>query len=247
MMEPRERLIVALDLPDRDAALAAVAGLSGHVGCFKVGLQLFVREGPQLVEELRARGERVFLDLKLHDIPNTVAGAVRSACSLGVQMLTLHASGGAKMIEAACEAAGEAPEPPLLLAVTALTSLAQGDADEIGIAGPLSGWVMKLAALACNTGIQGLVASPAEVESLRSRLGAEIRLVVPGIRPSGTPAQDQARTATPAAAIIAGADHLVVGRPILRSEDPRGTADRIVTEISEALKKRTELNPPKRG
>jgi len=234
MTEARSRLIVALDLPDREAALNAVARLEGHVGSFKVGLELFVREGPRLVEELRRRSQNVFLDLKLHDIPNTVAGAVRSACSLGVQMLTLHASGGRKMIEAALKATEGIADPPLLLAVTALTSLAQPDLDELGIAGPPGVWVEKLAACAVSSGVRGLVASPLEVPALHRRYGASIRIVVPGIRPSGAPVQDQARTATPAGAILAGADYLVVGRPILQDPDPAEAADRMVAEIAAA-------------
>ncbi len=242
MIEPRARLIVALDLPDRDAALLAAARLAGHVGCFKIGHELFVREGPRLVEELRSRDEKIFLDLKLHDIPNTVAGAVRSACSLGVQMLTLHASGGRKMLEAACRATEGVAHPPMLLAVTALTSLAQPDIEDLGVGVPLSAWVEKLAALAVSSGLRGVVASPREVQALRSRLGSGTRLVVPGIRPAGTPTQDQARTATPADAILAGADFLVVGRPVLQSADPPASADRIAAEIGAALAARTQAD-----
>ncbi len=238
MSEPRERLIVALDLPDGASALAMADRLAGHIGFFKIGLELFVREGPRLVEALRSRNENVFLDLKLHDIPNTVAGAVRSACRLGIQMLTLHAAGGAKMIEAACRAAGGPAGAPLLLAVTALTSLAQQDADAIGITMPVNAWVENRALLACASGVRGLVASPMEVASLRRRLGAEIILVVPGIRPTGAPAQDQARTATPSDAIRAGADYLVVGRPVLQSPDPCRAADGIVAEIAAAVSER---------
>ena len=235
MTDARSRLIVALDVPDKEAALAAVARLAGHVGCFKIGLELFVREGPRLVEEVRGRGQNIFLDLKLHDIPNTVAGAVRSACRLGVRMLTLHASGGRKMIESACRAIEGVADPPLLLAVTALTSLAQPDAEEIGVAGPLGAWAENLASLAVASGVRGLVASPGETEALRRRFGTGVRLVIPGIRPAGTAAQDQARTAAPADAIAAGADFLVVGRPILQNPDPVEAADRIVEEIGTAL------------
>ncbi len=238
MNEARSRLIVALDLPDRDAALSAVDRLAGHVGCFKLGLEIFIREGPQLVREVRQRNQNVFLDLKLHDIPNTVAGAVRSACHLGVQMLTLHAAGGAKMLEAACQAAQGTADPPLLLAVTALTSLSQEDAERIGIAEPLGAWVEMLATLSHQSGVRGIVASALELPILRRRFGPEVKMVVPGIRPSGAAVQDQSRVARPAEAIRAGADFLVVGRPILQDSDPRGVADRIVDEIATALENR---------
>lgn len=235
MSDARSRLIVAIDLPDRTAALAARERLSGHVGYFKLGLEIFVREGPALVEEFLVRGDKVFLDLKLHDIPNTVAGAVRSACSLGVHMLTLHAVGGRKMLEAAREAAQASTTPPLLLAVTALTSLAPDDALSIGIGDPLAYWVEKLAKLSLEAGISGLVASSHELATLHAKFGNKMKLVIPGIRPGGTPTQDQARTAGPADAIRAGADFLVVGRPILQAPDPVSAADSMVKEIAGAL------------
>jgi orotidine-5'-phosphate decarboxylase len=235
MSEARSRLIVAVDVPDRAAALAVRDRLSGHVGYFKLGLEIFVREGPALVEEFVGRGEKVFLDLKLHDIPNTVAGAVRSACHLGVDMLTLHAAGGRKMLESAREAAQASATPPLLLAVTALTSLAPDDALSIGIRDPLASWVQKLAELAYQAGIPGLVASAHELAGLYAKFGGSMKLVIPGIRPGGTLTQDQARTASPADAIRAGADFLVVGRPILQAPDPASAADKIVEEIAGAL------------
>ncbi len=235
MSEARSRLIVALDVPDRDAALAAVGRLAGHVGCFKLGLEIFTSEGPSLVREIVERGERVFLDLKLHDIPNTVAGAVRSACRLGVDMLTLHAAGGHKMLEAALKAAQSAPKPPLLLAVTALTSLSAEDALSIGIRDPIGNWAEQLAGLALQAGIPGIVASSREVPGLRSRFGGRLKLVVPGIRPAGAATQDQARTATPGEAIRAGADFLVVGRPSLQAGEPPLAADQIVAELASGL------------
>jgi orotidine-5'-phosphate decarboxylase len=238
MKEARSRLIVAVDVPDRKAALAVLDRLSGHVGYFKLGLEIFVREGPSLVQEFTGRGEQVFLDLKLHDIPNTVAGAVRSACRLGAGMLTLHAAGGRRMMEAAREAAASASTPPTLLAVTALTSLDANDALSIGIGGPIHEWVEKLADLALLAEIPGLVASPLELPKLYARFGGTMKLVIPGIRPGGTATQDQARTATPAAAIAAGADFLVVGRPILQAPDPTEAADRIVEEINLALQEK---------
>jgi orotidine-5'-phosphate decarboxylase len=235
MNDARSRLIVALDAPDRAAALEFVRCLSGHVGCFKLGLEVFVREGPRLVEEVRDKGERVFLDLKLHDIPNTVAGAVRSACRMGVQMLTLHAAGGAEMLQAARDAAATSATPPLLLAVTALTSLSPASIRSIGIVEPMPDWVERLAGLARQSGIGGLVASALELPSLHRKFGRELKFVVPGVRPAGLPAQDQVRTSGPAEAIRAGADFLVVGRPILRAPDPIEAADSIVREIFEAL------------
>jgi orotidine-5'-phosphate decarboxylase len=233
MTAARDRLIAALDLPDRDSALAMVERLAGRVGWFKVGLELFVAEGPGLVEEIRGRGHPVFLDLKLHDIPNTVASAVRSAGRLGAGMLTLHASGGRAMLEAARDAARRLSAPPLLLAVTALTSLSQGEVEELGVTGPLGGWVARLAGLAVECGLHGLVCSAAEVAWLR-RAHPDLALVVPGIRPAGSAHADQRRAATPADAMRAGASYLVVGRPILAATDPARAADAIVAEMSQA-------------
>ncbi len=235
MNESRSKLIVALDLPDRTSALRAVDQLSGHVGLFKVGLEIFTREGPRLVEEIRNRGENVFLDLKLHDIPNTVRGAVRSACHLGVQMLTIHASGGPAMLAVAAQEAQSVRTPPLLLAVTALTSLSVEDTHALGIGGSIEDWVRKLAELAYDSGIRGLVASSKELPMLRQSFPADLRLVIPGIRPAGSAQQDQSRTATPAEAIRAGASFIVVGRPILQASDPASAADAIVAEIKQAL------------
>ncbi len=235
MTDARSRLVVALDVPDRTAALQAVDSLSGHAGCFKLGLEIFVREGPRLVEEIRERGEQVFLDLKLHDIPNTVAGAVRSACKLGVQMITLHAAGGEEMLAAAAEAAGAATAPPLLLAVTALTSLRPEALQSIGISGSVSEWAQKLAGLAWQSGIRGLVASALELPSLRRKFGGNLQYVVPGIRLAGAATHDQSRVAQPVQAILAGADFLVVGRPILQAPDPVRAADLIVSDIESAL------------
>jgi orotidine-5'-phosphate decarboxylase len=235
MNEARSRLIVAVDVPDRAAALAAIDRLSGHVGCFKLGLEIFVSEGPGLVREIVGRGEKVFLDLKLHDIPNTVAGAVRSASRLGVSMITLHAAGGGKMLEAARAAAQASPNPPLLLAVTALTSLAPVDVASIGVGGSLGGWVERLADVAAGAGVTGLVASAHELPGLRARFGDTMKFVIPGIRPAGAQTQDQARAVTPAQAIRAGADFLVVGRPVLQTLDPVRAADAIVGEIAGGL------------
>ena len=234
MSNPRSRLIAALDVTDRAAALQCVDRLSGRVGYFKIGLEIFTAEGPRLVEEIRGRNERIFLDLKLHDIPNTVAGAVRSACRLGVDMLTVHASGGAAMMRAAVEEAQQAAAPPLILAVTALTSLSGDDIAQIGVGQKTEQWVETLATAAYGAGVRGIVASSREVSMLREKFGDEMRIVVPGIRPSGAAAQDQSRTATPGEAIRSGAGFIVVGRPILQAADPAAAADAIVAEISQA-------------
>jgi orotidine-5'-phosphate decarboxylase len=234
MSDPQLKLIVALDVPDRAAAIQAVDRLSGHVGYFKVGLEIFTREGPRLVEEIRGRDEKVFLDLKLHDIPNTVAGAVRSACKLGVQMLTLHASGGPKMLAAADQEARSSNSPPLLLAVTALTSLSEAEINGLGVPGSVEQWVERLAAAARDSGIPGIVASSKELSMLHSKFGNALQYVIPGIRPAGAALQDQSRAATPGEAIKAGADYIVVGRPILQAPDPAKAADQIVKEISDS-------------
>jgi orotidine-5'-phosphate decarboxylase len=235
MNDARSKLIVALDLPDRSSALESVERLSGHVGFFKIGLELFTREGPRLVEEIRDCGEKVFLDLKLHDIPNTVRGAVRSACRLGVQMLTVHASGGPAMLSAASQEAQSSASSPLLLAVTALTSLSEAEINAMGIAGSVEQWVDRLAAMAQNSGIPGIVASSKELSLLRSKFGSTLQFVIPGIRPAGAALQDQSRTATPGEAIRGGANYIVVGRPILQAPDPADAADSIVKEILKSL------------
>jgi orotidine-5'-phosphate decarboxylase len=235
MNDPKSRLIVALDVPDRDAAIQAVDRLSGHVGIFKLGLEIFAGEGPRLVEEIHGRGERVFLDLKLHDIPNTVVGAVRSVCRLGVQMLTIHASGGPAMMQAACQEAQASPSPPILLAVTALTSLSEADVHSLGIAGSPEHWVERLASLAKESGIRGIVSSSKELLMLQRKFGNSLKYVVPGIRPAGAALQDQSRASTPGDAIRSGADYIVVGRPILQATDPVQAADVIAEEIRAAL------------
>lgn len=236
MNEARSKLIVALDVPDRNAALAAVDRLTGHAGCFKIGLELFTREGPRLVEEIRDRGEKIFLDLKLHDIPNTVAGAMRSVCRLGIDMITVHASGGGAMLQAAVAEAESAANPPLVLAVTALTSLSASDTDRLGIRGSVEDWVRRLALASCEAGIGGLVASAKELPALRSAIDPEVQIVVPGIRPVGAAVGDQARTATPYDAIAGGANYIVVGRPVMKAEDPEAAADAICSEIGRALR-----------
>jgi orotidine-5'-phosphate decarboxylase len=229
-LTPRDRLIVALDVPTSEEALRLAERLAGSVGMFKVGSQLFTAAGPQLVETLVARGEKVFLDLKYHDIPNTVGSAVRSAARLGVSLLTVHGLGGRAMLSsAAVAAAGSATR---LLAITVLTSHDTESLAEVGVADALSDEVRRLALLAQGSGVHGVVASPHEVPVLRAACGPALLIVTPGIRPAGAERGDQARAATPDAAIAAGADYIVVGRPILAAPDPRVAADSIVRSLS---------------
>jgi orotidine-5'-phosphate decarboxylase len=229
-MEARDRLIVALDVPTAREARALVGRLVGHVGMFKVGSQLFTAAGPSLVEEIVGSGGRVFLDLKFHDIPNTVAGAVGSAVRLGVSLVDVHGLGGPKMIEAAAAARGTSPTR--LLAITVLTSHDQQSIGAIGIGGTIPEQVQRLARLAQLSGADGVVCSPQEIALVREACGREFMIVTPGIRPAGAAMGDQARAATPAAALAAGADGIVVGRPILEARDPAAAADAIVTEMA---------------
>ena len=230
-----DRLIVALDVSSATAAHKTVQAL-GLISYFKVGAQLFTNEGPGLVREMVAARKRIFLDLKFHDIPNTVAAAVRAATELGVSMLTVHASGGPAMLRAAVEAARQAPKPPLVLAVTVLTSLSDEDLREIGVAGRTRDHALVLATLAQNCGCNGVVASPLEARIIRQDLGAGLVIVTPGIRPAGSAKGDQTRVNTPTEAIAAGADYLVVGRPITGAADPRRAAEAIVKEMEHAAK-----------
>jgi orotidine-5'-phosphate decarboxylase len=226
------RLIVALDYPDAQTALDLVDRLEGATRWFKIGLELYVAEGNSLVAELQRRGYSIFLDLKFHDIPNTVASAVRSVARLGIQMLTVHAAGGPVMLAAAAEAAGDTG--PILLAVTVLTSMDDAQLAATGVLGSSAGQVEMLAKMAYANGVQGFVCSPVEVASLRSQLGSKPLLVIPGIRPEGAATGDQRRVATPGAAIAAGASYLVVGRPITRAADPGAAARSILAEMQAA-------------
>jgi len=233
-MNARDRLIVALDVPKADAARALVDRLAGRVGLFKVGSQVFTAAGPELVREIVGRGEKVFLDLKFHDIPNTVAGAISSASRLGVSLVDVHGLGGRAMLEAAV---GALPAMGTrLLAITILTSHDDDTLDEIGVNGSVAASVRRLAELARDAGADGVVASPHEVGMIREACGRDFLIVTPGIRPSGAAAGDQARAATPAAALAAGADYLVVGRPITEAADPGTAADAIVREMESALR-----------
>jgi orotidine-5'-phosphate decarboxylase len=227
---PVDRLIVALDVPSLPEAQRLVEALAGTVGMFKVGSQLFTAAGPDAVRWLVARGERVFLDLKFHDIPNTVASAVSSAVQLGVSLVDVHASGGRAMLEAGVRARGSASAR--LLAITILTSHDEDGLAELGLAGPIPSAVQRLARLAMAAGIDGVVASALEAPLIRKACGAELLIVTPGIRPAGSERNDQARAATPAAALEAGADYIVVGRPITAAPAPRAAAEAIVAEMS---------------
>jgi orotidine-5'-phosphate decarboxylase len=229
--DPRQHLIVALDVSSAAAARKIVAAVGDSAFCYKVGMQLYTAEGPQVVRDLVASGRKVFLDLKYHDIPTTVASAVREAAHLGVSMLTVHASGGGKMLRAATDAAAVNPAL-IVLAVTVLTSLDDRDLDKLGIHGRLQDQVLRLAALALTNGCQGVVASAREAAELRSKLDGDFVIVTPGVRPPGAAHGDQARVATPAEAIAAGATHIVVGRPITEAEDPAAEARAILSLIS---------------
>ncbi|HEV2135608.1 MAG TPA: orotidine-5'-phosphate decarboxylase [Terracidiphilus sp.] len=235
MEEARRRLIVALDAPTADAALELVSRLEQHCHWFKVGLELFAAAGPAVIEAIVRRGHSVFLDLKLHDIPNTVAGAVRSAAAHGARMITLHALGGPAMLAAARAALAGLPEPPQLLAVTVLTSMDSQQLEAVAINHSPADEAELLARMGMSAGIDGFVCSPQEARSLRALTGPGGVLVVPGIRPAGSSAGDQKRIATPAVAIQAGASYLVVGRPITQAPDPAKAAEAIVREIAEVL------------
>jgi orotidine-5'-phosphate decarboxylase len=232
MSDPRQRLIVALDVSSAAAAQKIVAAVGDSASCYKVGMQLYTAEGPSIVRDLVASGRRVFLDLKYHDIPNTVAAAVREAAGLGVSMLTVHASGGGKMLRAATEAARKSNAALMVLAVTVLTSLDDNDLDKLGVHGRVKDQVLRLAALALADGCQGVVASAQEASELRSELDGDFAIVTPGIRPAGMEPGDQARVVTPAEAIAAGASHIVVGRPITGAADPAAEARAILGQMS---------------
>ncbi len=232
----RNPIIAALDVPTAEAALKLVQQLAPVVGAFKVGKELFVSDGPEVVRKIRARGASVFLDLKFHDIPNTVARAVAAAAELDVQMLTIHASGGSEMLRAAERAAQETSTrlgriPPLVLGVTILTSLDSNELAEIGMNANVGHQVERLASLAVRAGLRGLVCSPLEVAGLRSMIPAEIQLVTPGIRPADEKKDDQKRTLSPPEALAAGADWLVIGRPICAAENPRAAAEKILASL----------------
>lgn len=234
----RDRLVFPLDFATLDQARRAATELAPAVGVLKIGLELFVREGPAAVELGAELGRDVFLDLKLHDIPETVERAVASAAALGARYLTVHASGSATMLARAAAMAAKAPRPLTLLAVTVLTSLDASDLAAQGVAASPREQVLRLARLAWDAGVRGFVCSAAEARAMRDALGDEALLVTPGIRPAGADAGDQKRVATPAQAIADGADLLVVGRPIRDAADPLAAARAVMSEIDLATRAR---------
>jgi len=230
--DARQHLIVALDVSSAAAARKIVAAVGDSASTYKVGMQLYTAEGPQIVRELVASGRRIFLDLKYHDIPSTVASAVREAAKLGVSMLTVHASGGSKMLRAAVDAAASVNPELVVLGVTVLTSMDETDLEETGARGRILDQVLRLAELAIRSGCQGIVTSARETAQVRSRLGHKFAIVNPGIRPTGADRGDQSRVVTPAEAIAAGATHIVVGRPITEAANPAAEAKKILQEMS---------------
>lgn len=235
----RDSVIVALDCGLQRAQELAPA-LVGHVGWAKVGMELFYSAGPEAVARMKELGLKVFLDLKLHDIPNTVACAARVLAGLGADMVTVHAGGGPAMVAAAKDAlvqgaAAAGVEPPRLLAVTVLTSMDQAQAQAVGMGRPVAEQARSLALMACESGADGVVCSPQESAAMRSCLPAGSLIVTPGVRPAGADLGDQSRVATPAQAILAGSTHLVVGRPITRADDPVAAADAIVSQVAQAM------------
>ena len=236
-----DQLLVALDVDTAAEARALAERLRGAVGGFKIGSRLFTSEGPAVVDALVSRGDRVFLDLKFHDIPHTVEGAVAAATRLGVWMVNVHASGGSAMLRAARRAADEEADrrsrpAPLVIAVTMLTSLDQQALNEVGFGESMASQVARLAGLAEHCGFDGVVASPQEIAMIRQRCGPGFAIVTPGIRGAGDAKGDQTRTMSASEALAAGATYLVVGRPIIAAADPRVAAERIVAECSQTLR-----------
>ncbi len=230
-MADRAPIAVALDAPDLETAARCAGLVTPHVSALKIGLELYLRYGPSVVASIRgASGAQIFLDLKLHDIPATVAGAARAVARLRPALLTVHATAGA----AAIRAAAEAIPATKIVAVTVLTSLGEADLDRMGMAGPVSGAVLRLAALAVDAGARGLVCSPHEVAAVRAEVGSDILLITPGVRPAGADVNDQARVATPAEALRSGADLLVIGRPITSAADPGAAAAAIAASLRRA-------------
>jgi len=231
-MDPRERLIVALDVSTAAAARKIVAAVGDSASAYKIGMQLYTAEGPGIVRDLVASGRRVFLDLKYHDIPNTVGAAVHEAAQLGVSMLTVHASGGGKMLRAAAESAQAVNPNLLVLAVTVLTSLDGSDLGTLGLREGVLNQVLRLTALALANGSKGVVASAQECGALREEFGRDFAIATPGVRPAGSGHDDQARVVTPAEAIAAGATYIVVGRPITEANDPAAEARAILGQLA---------------
>ena len=228
-------LIIAIDVPTADRIKPIIQALPTGVATYKIGLELFVAEGPAALSDVKTAGRKIFLDLKLHDIPRTVARAVSSAAALGVDILTVHAGGGRAMLQAAAEAARDfGPGAPKLVAVTTLTSLNEDDLVEMGVTRPIKTHTLSLGDMAIRAGIDGLVCSPHEAAAFRELIGPDPILITPGIRLAGGDAGDQKRIATPAMAVRAGASHLVVGRPILEAANPAAAAEQILAEMRSA-------------
>jgi orotidine-5'-phosphate decarboxylase len=230
-LKPSDRIFVALDTADLDHALALAGEIKGLIGGVKLGKEFFSAQGPEGVRKVSALGLPVFLDLKFHDIPETVAGAVKAALPLKPFMLNVHASGGEAMMQAAVDAAGGAKDKPLVLAVTVLTSMGNDDLAAAGVVGGAEEQVLRLAQLAQKSGLDGVVCSAREAEALRQALGPDFKLVTPGIRPEWATADDQKRITTPAEALARGADYIVIGRPITAAPDPAAAARRIADEL----------------
>ncbi|MEC9208441.1 MAG: orotidine-5'-phosphate decarboxylase [Pseudomonadota bacterium] len=231
-ISPVDRLFCAIDTSKLDDALLLADLLSGEIGTLKLGKEFFTAHGPEGVRKVAAFGHKIFLDLKYHDIPNTVAGAIRATQHIECEVLTVHASGGSAMLRAAVEAANGLGERPLkIVAVTVLTSLNDSDLETVGQVGAVSDQVLHLARLAEACGLSGVVCSPWEVNALRSEMKEDFALVVPGVRPEWASEDDQKRVMTPGEAVAAGADYLVIGRPITRAPDPVGAARRIIDEM----------------
>jgi orotidine-5'-phosphate decarboxylase len=228
MTKATDKIVVALDVATKSEAMRLVEQLREQISFFKIGLQLYTAEGPEIVRAVIASGAKIFLDLKLHDIPNTVARAVESASELGVEMLTIHLSAGSEMIRAAVAARKREMS---ILGVTVLTSSTQHTLDEIGIEEQLDRHVLRLGNLGVAAGIDGVVASPFETRFLRNELGDKIKIVVPGVRPSWAEPGDQKRFMTPREALEAGANYLVIGRPITAHKNPREAVERILEEL----------------
>lgn len=248
-MPVKDKLIVALDVKTPDQALALVNQLRGVAGMFKVGSQLFTAAGPQIVRDIIARDSKVFLDLKFHDIPHQVAGAARATAELGVSLFTIHASGGAEMIRRAVDAVAEVGDKtgtrPAVLAISVLTSMDATTLAQIGVSSGTTESVLRLVKLAEDAGVDGVVASPQEIETIRSAVtNPKFLVVTPGIRPAQNESKDQKRVATPAAAISAGASYIVVGRPITGAPDPVAAAHQIVAEMQHAEGSQTKGTVP---
>jgi orotidine-5'-phosphate decarboxylase len=225
----KDKIIVALDLPSIDEARKLISVLGEDVSWYKIGLQLFALGGPAFIQEVKESGAKIFLDLKFHDIPNTVRSAVESSCTLGADMLTIHLCGGTEMCQAAVE--GRGTSSTVLLGVTVLTSQTEATLSEIGIQRSLTQQVLSLATLAKSTGLTGLIASPLELETLRNKFGKDLVIVTPGVRPTWSTAGDQKRFTTPAEALKLGADYLVIGRPITAAPDPKTAFSLIASEL----------------